>query len=205
MSDRKNINANNQNHMESVEPAAIRYFRPWEDRTDQNAARHIQRPNAVSPPAANYLNYWPQPSVSPLPWWYRYIPSYFYGGIPVQTQPVPTTWSSRATGVSTHTASEPLPVCAPTMDTTVPQMPRRKRMRMAQDEEEEQLIKRVSQLSREQVEEIIPYRREMARTFASKERTPVEQRKRDKNTEACRLSRRRKKLMEMMKGLSFLI
>ncbi|XP_049309110.1 uncharacterized protein LOC125777741 [Bactrocera dorsalis] len=189
----------NQNNVEPEEPTARRFFRPWEDRDQQNEPINIQRPDVVVPPAENNLNYYPQPAVPTMASWNKFKPCFFYGGMPIQMQAVPTAWPSRATSVSTHAMPQPLPVPTPNMRTMAPQMSQRKRKRVAQDMEEEQLVKRVLQMSREQIEKALPYRREMARTYAPKERTPAEQRKRDKNTEACRLSRRRKKLFKMLK------
>lgn len=170
------MNANNQNQREDEVPQTVRYFRPWEAHNVQNAAR----PNAAAP----------QPVVSPWPWWnYWYIQYSFM----VAAKPIPaggaTTMSTPQAFLSNH----------PIITAAAPQKSRNDRKFEVVDEQNVKFIKKIAQLSREQVEKIIPYRREMARTFAPKERTPAEQLKRARNTEACRLSRRRKKLQEIMR------
>lgn len=170
------IDANNQDHVVVQEPQTARYFRPWEENTVPTAARS----NAAAP----------RNLVSPMLWWNYWLLNYY---LMLAIQSAPATWPGGAMSVSPQSVSTRMPLLSnhyTTMET------------QALDEQNAELKKRVDQLSLKQIEQIIPYRREMARTFAPKVRTPAEQRRREKNTEACRLSRRRKKLREFLRQFS---
>ncbi|XP_054083420.1 uncharacterized protein LOC128920350 [Zeugodacus cucurbitae] len=201
---------NNQNNFEVEEPR--KKFRPWEDRAEQN--ENTARPNLVeSPPAPYYFDYWTQLVERTAPWINRYMPYCFLAA----SYPATAVWHGGATTVPTPVEPQLLSVNTPAQEATSPtpeamapkvSQSRTKRKREEEDEDEEDrlkakrdehLMKRISKLSREQIEEVLPYHPEMARKYPPKERTPAEQRRRDKNTEACRMSRRRKKLMEIMK------
>uniref|UniRef100_A0A0A1XQ54 Flap endonuclease 1 n=1 Tax=Zeugodacus cucurbitae TaxID=28588 RepID=A0A0A1XQ54_ZEUCU len=189
----------NRNTIKVYKP--LSYFRPWEDYNEI-------KPNIVEPaPAPKCLDCCPQPVASTVTWWNWFMPVFFLFAI----QTTPTVLPGGATVVSTPDVPQTLPTIPPTVKTSPTQESRKKRKRDAEDEDEEDLLKakrdknlmkKISKLSREQVEEILPYQHEMARTFAPKERSPAEQLKRDKNTEACRMSRRRKKLMDILKEFS---